>query len=61
MNNTFKFYYSLPHDIKFGMLTKVLNRIIARILKRYLDRTVPNSYQREASIISGINTNRSKS
>lgn len=56
MNNTFKFYYSLPHDIKFGMLTKVLNRIIARILKRYLDRTVPNSYQREASIISGINT-----
>lgn len=46
----------MPHDSKFGIVSKLINRIMARVFKRYLDRTVPNAYKKEASEVSGINT-----
>lgn len=46
----------MPHDSKFGIITKIINRIMARIFKRYFDRTVPQRFKKESSEISGINT-----
>jgi len=39
-----KFYFKLPHDSSFGIFSKVINRIAARIIKRILDRTVPDYF-----------------
>lgn len=41
MNKLLDFYFSLPHDDRFGIFSKVLNRVSARVLKRVLDRIVP--------------------
>ena len=56
MNKIFNFYYSTPHDSKFGIVSKVINRIMARVFKRYFDRTVPQQFKKEDSDILGINT-----
>jgi hypothetical protein len=45
----------MPHDSKFGIVSKVINRIMARLFKRYLDRTVPQRFKKESSNTSGIN------
>lgn len=55
MNNIYKFYYSFPHDSAFGIVSKAFNRILARIIKRYFDRTVPKHYKHHVSFLSGIN------
>lgn len=55
MNKIIKFYYALPHDSKFGIISKLINRIMARIIKRYLDYTVPQKFEIDNNNISGIN------
>lgn len=32
-----KLYYSLPHDHKYGIFSKILNRLVAKALKRFFD------------------------
>ncbi len=44
MNTILKLYFKLPHDSSFGIFSKIINRIAARIIKRILDRTVPNHF-----------------
>jgi hypothetical protein len=56
MNKLFAFYYSLPHDSKFGIMSKIVNRVLARLFKRYLDRTVPKSFKKKPFRDLGINT-----
>jgi hypothetical protein len=57
MNKILKFYYALPHDSKLGIFSKVLNRITARVVKRYFDIIVPKQYDLENNDNSiGINT-----
>jgi hypothetical protein len=57
MNKILSFYYALPHDSKWGIFSKVLNRIAARIIKRYLDKTMPRKFDIESSRkLIGINT-----
>jgi hypothetical protein len=56
MNKLFAFYYSLPHDSKFGIMSKIVNRVLARLFKRYLDRTVPKSFLKKPFRDLGINT-----
>jgi len=41
MDNLLALYFALPHDRSLGIFTKAFNRIIAKVLKRILDRTVP--------------------
>ena len=56
MNKIISFYYQLPHDSKFGILSKVVNRVFARIFKRYLDKTVPDCFLKDKeNQESGIN------
>lgn len=55
MNRIINFYYSLPHDSKFGILSKIVNRIMARLIKRYLDYTVPHKFTTDNSNSCGIN------
>lgn len=49
MNTLLKSYFSLPHDRSFGFFSKVVNRLVARILKRVLDRTVPKYFLKTIS------------
>jgi len=56
MNKLLAFYYSLPHDSKFGIMSKIVNRVMARLFKRYLDRTVPKSFKKRTFKDLGINT-----
>lgn len=57
MNKILNFYYALPHDSKWGIFSKVLNRISAKLIKRYLDRTVSRKFDSELNNNSiGINT-----
>jgi hypothetical protein len=44
MNTLLKLYFKLPHDRSFGIFSKIINRVAARILKRILDRTVPSHF-----------------
>ena len=44
MNVLLELYFKLPHDSSFGIISKIINRIAARIVKRILDRTVPNHF-----------------
>lgn len=41
MNTLLNIYFKLPHDKTFGIVSKAFNRLVAKILKRILDRTVP--------------------
>ena len=42
MNTLLNLYFKLPHDRSLGIVSKAFNRLAAKILKRLLDRTVPN-------------------
>lgn len=44
MNRILSFYFALPPDTTLGIVTKAFNRIMARICKRILDRTVPKHF-----------------
>jgi hypothetical protein len=44
MNSVLKVYFKLPHDKSFGVFSKVINRLIAKALKIYLDRKVPSFF-----------------
>lgn len=56
MNRILRFYYSLPHDDRLGIITKIVNRLTARILKRILDRIVPAYFiKTQYQFPSGIN------
>jgi hypothetical protein len=46
MNFLLKLYFHLPHDSTFGIISKITNRIIAKILKRILDFTVPRYFEK---------------
>lgn len=57
MNKLLAFYFSLPHDRTLGIVTKAFNRVVARILKRVLDRTVPAYFFRTQDLYqNGLNT-----
>lgn len=56
MNKLLAFYFALPHDRTLGILTKAFNRLVARILKRILDRTVPAYFLRTQHLYpNGLN------
>jgi hypothetical protein len=44
MNTILNLYFKLPHDRSLGIVTKIINRLAARLIKRLLDRTVPNYF-----------------
>lgn len=44
MKTLLHLYFKLPHDRSFGIFSKIINRLAARIIKRILDRTVPNYF-----------------
>ena len=57
MNTILKLYFKLPHDTSFGIISKIINRIAARIVKRVLDRTVPSYFLKtQAQFLNGLNT-----
>ncbi len=45
MNIILRIYYLLPSDSSFGIFSKILNRIFARVIKRILDTFVPFYFQ----------------
>lgn len=56
MNRILRFYYSLPHDYRLGFITKIINRLTARTVKRVLDRIVPAYFiKTQNNFPSGIN------
>lgn len=56
MNTLLDIYFKLPHDKTLGILTKAFNRVVAKILKRVLDRTVPSYFLKTVDQFpSGIN------
>ncbi|TNE80901.1 MAG: hypothetical protein EP332_05820 [Bacteroidetes bacterium] len=44
MNRILFFYFKLPSDHSLGIISKAFNRLMARILKRVLDRIVPSYF-----------------
>jgi hypothetical protein len=55
------FYYKLPHDNTFGILSKILNRGGAKTIKYFLDFFIPKYFLRTISYHQiGINTNISR-
>ena len=57
MNVLLELYFKLPHDSSFGIISKIINRIAARIVKRILDRTVPSYFLKtQAQFLNGLNT-----
>lgn len=59
MNTLLNIYFKLPHDKTFGIVSKAFNRIVAKILKRILDRIVPNYFLKtQVQYPNGLNTNK---
>lgn len=57
MNFLLKIYYLLPHDKKYGLISKIINRISARIIKRILDVIVPIHFEKtKHKFPTGLNT-----
>ncbi|MFN3942987.1 MAG: glycosyltransferase [Flavobacterium sp.] len=44
MNKLLYIYFKLPHDKTFGIISKVFNRLVAKIIKRVLDQTIPSYF-----------------
>jgi hypothetical protein len=58
MNTLLNIYFRLPHDRSLGIISKAFNRLAAKVLKRILDRTVPNYFLKtQKDFPSGINRN----
>lgn len=56
MNLLYKIYYAIPNFSRFGFLGKVINKLMAMILKRVFDLFVP-IYLKKTSIKSGVGIN----
>lgn len=57
MNTLLNIYFKLPHDKTLGIVTKVFNRLVAKILKRILDNTVPKFFLKtQLQYPDGLNT-----
>ena len=57
MNTLLNIYFKLPHDKTFGIVSKAFNRLVAKILKRILDRTVPPYFLKtQVQYPNGLNT-----
>lgn len=57
MNTLLNIYFMLPHDKTFGIVSKAFNRLVAKILKRILDRTVPRYFLKsQGQFPNGLNT-----
>lgn len=58
INRMLRIYFSLPSDSSLGIVSKVINRLIAKLLKRLLDYYVPYSLERkQEESSSGLNQN----
>lgn len=44
MNKLYDLYFALPADSTFGVVSKAVNRVAARLIKRRLDKTLPAEY-----------------
>ena len=56
MNIFYKIYYSLPHDSKFGIVSKIINRVAAKVVKRCYDNVLPYYFEKTAKSVGiGIN------
>jgi len=57
MNTLLDFYYKLPHDNSLGIFTKAFNSLVAKLLKRILDKTVPRYFlNTQVKYPNGLNT-----
>lgn len=57
MNTLLHLYFKLPHDRSFGIISKIINRLAARIVKRILDRTVPGYFiKTQSQYPNGLNS-----
>jgi hypothetical protein len=57
MNTLLNIYFKLPHDKTFGIVSKAFNRLVAKILKRILDRIVPSYFlETQGQYPTGLNT-----
>ncbi len=57
MNTILNIYFALPHDKTFGIVSKAFNRVVAKIIKRYLDKTVPSYFlETQRQYPNGLNT-----
>jgi len=57
MDRLLTLYFALPHDRTLGIFTKALNRIAAKILKKVLDRIIPDYFSRTQHLYpTGLNT-----
>jgi hypothetical protein len=57
MNTILNIYFSLPHDKALGIVSKAFNRVVAKIVKRYLDKTVPSYFlMTQGKYSNGLNT-----
>lgn len=56
MNWILTVYFGLPHDRTFGIFSKAINRVIAKVLKRILDVYVPWYFKRTKSTENLLNT-----
>jgi hypothetical protein len=57
MNTLLNIYFKLPHDKTFGIVSKAFNRLVAKILKSILDRTVPPYFlTTQGKYPNGLNT-----
>lgn len=48
MNKLYDLYFSLPADSAFGVVSKIVNRVAARLIKKILDKTLPIEYLKSA-------------
>jgi hypothetical protein len=56
MNKLLNIYFKLPHDKALGIITKAFNRLVARIIKRVLDITVPRYFLKtQGQFPNGLN------
>jgi hypothetical protein len=56
MNKILSLYFKLPHDRSFGVVSKIVNRLVAKIVKVNLDRMVPKHFLKtQKSYPLGVN------
>ncbi|GAA4080539.1 glycosyl transferase [Flavobacterium cheonanense] len=59
MNILYKIYYSLPHDTRFGIVSKIINRVAAKVVKRCYDNILPSYFEKTAKT-AGIGINKTE-
>lgn len=59
MNTVLKIYYALPNFAKAGIAGKIVNRLLAKVVKTILDNTVPSYFLKTAEKAGwGLNTDK---